>query len=636
MVNNATKYSLMLICLVSIIGSIIYYFYKLNWLGISFSVILAIGFFFYFISIEKQKNRPKKEARKIKLNLAGLALYLAYFFIWIATFYVLFANSSDFAITSPWEVVPAYFFVLYLLLTLVLLLNIFSGNTALILIIFYYFLSFSVAAVIYKIGYGFDPFIHNASLKAIDQAGAIFPKNIFYLGQYSQIIIIHKIIFIPINFLNKWLVPALGAVFLPLSLFILLKKWFDDNKKILLAILFLLIFPFSFFIVSIPQNLAYLFLILTIIFCLSFKTKKDFILIYLLALTSFFIQPIAGIPALIFVLIFSVYKSNLGHLKLALYVLLFLLSTFTLPFLFYFLQKQNIASNTAFAFNFQNLNIIPSLFIPSQENIILNFAYFYNNFIWVILTFFAVYGIILAFRYKEDCKVLPIFFFMFLTLLFSYLIARTISFDFLIDYERSDYPIRILYCAIFFLLPFILISFYDFTGKILSQNKFIKASLLIFFAILIVTSLYLSYPRKDNYYNSHGFSVSANDLKAAQWIYNDNQDDNYIVLANQQASVAALNEYGFKKYFDVNNEKIFYYPIPTGGKMYQYFLDMVYKNPSRENISKAMDLAGVGKGYFVLNKYWWASTKLVEEAKLEADSWHEIDNGEIYIFEYKK
>jgi hypothetical protein len=53
-------------------------------------------------------------------------------------------------------------------------------------------------------------------------------------------------------------------------------------------------------------------------------------------------------------------------------------------------------------------------------------------------------------------------------------------------------------------------------------------------------------------------------------------------------------------------------------------------------MKKALDLAGEDECYVILNKYWWASPKILDEAKLEADSWKEISMGEIYIFKYKK
>lgn len=213
----------------------------------------------------------------------------------------------------------------------------------------------------------------------------------------------------------------------------------------------------------------------------------------------------------------------------------------------------------------------------------------------------------------------------------SYLLTAKLPFLFLIDYERNSYTDRILLIAAFFLLPFIIVALYGFIDKLLRQSKAIKIPFLIFIIIIITTSIYLSYPRFDRYFNSRGYSTGQNDIKAVHWIENNTQED-YIVLANQQVSAAALKEFGFVKYY--NNNKLFYYPIPTGGPLYQYYLDMVYEKPSRETMLAAMDLAGVNKGYFVLNKYWWAFPKLLEEAKLGADNWEEIDNGDVYVFKY--
>jgi hypothetical protein len=169
---------------------------------------------------------------------------------------------------------------------------------------------------------------------------------------------------------------------------------------------------------------------------------------------------------------------------------------------------------------------------------------------------------------------------------------------------------------------------------LLKQNHKTIIPFLIFLALLISASLYLSYPRKDNYFDSHEYAVSQTDIDAVKWIEANKKSDDYIVLANQQVSVAALREFGFKKYYKDNS--IFYYPIPTGSGLYQYFLDMVYKKPSSETMAMAMEPAGVKEGYFVLNKYWWASPKIVDEAKLSADFWKSFDGGQVYIFGYKR
>lgn len=70
--------------------------------------------------------------------------------------------------------------------------------------------------------------------------------------------------------------------------------------------------------------------------------------------------------------------------------------------------------------------------------------------------------------------------------------------------------------------------------------------------------------------------------------------------------------------------------------MYDYYLSMVYEKPSKQTMIKAMDLAGVNESYFVLNRYWWAFSKILDEAKLEANSWQKLDNGEVIVFKYTK
>jgi hypothetical protein len=59
------------------------------------------------------------------------------------------------------------------------------------------------------------------------------------------------------------------------------------------------------------------------------------------------------------------------------------------------------------------------------------------------------------------------------------------------------------------------------------------------------------------------------------------------------------------------------------------------KNPKKEIMINSMNLAKVNLSYFVLNKYWWASDKLIEEIKIEADYWEKIDD-EVYVFQFKK
>ena len=644
--DKILKYFLIASSLLISWGAIVYRLYKLNIIGVIIILILASLSFIIILRFTKKFNKQTIAAsqanitktEKHKKPFFAFFAPIIYLFLFSASIYILFAARTSEAIISPWQTIHPSFYALYFLLTVCLLFIITQKKPlANFLIILHYFLSFSIALIIYKIGYGFDPFIHQATEELIAKTGEVNPKPFYYLGQYALVVLLNKITLIKIIYLDKILVAFFGGIILPATMLSVLTKWLESKKIVQFVILFLLILPFSFLIVTTPQNLAYIFLLLTLIYSLNCKDTLDYINIFLLSLSAFFIHPIAGIPALLFACLIIIYNSKPRKIKIKKigYFIIYSCLALALPAAFFFFEK-NTQKNVETK-DFLSLRFLDCLnfSIPDKENVVLNTVYFFIFNIKYILIFLAVSGIIIAFNNRKKCRVLSLYLFSSLALFFSYFLSAKLPFAFLINYEQANYSNRILTISCFFLLPFIIIAFYQLMLKILAQNKIIKYSLLCFLCFLISVSIYSSYPRYDHYFNSHGYSVSKSDLNAVKWIENNAPKD-FIVLANQQTSVASLYSFGFKKYYKTDKEEIFYYPIPTGGNLYQYYLDMVYKKPSRKTMTDAMNLAGVDTGYFVLNKYWWAFDKILAEAKLEADSWQKIDNGEVYIFEFIK
>ena len=388
-------------------------------------------------------------------------------------------------------------------------------------------------------------------------------------------------------------------------------------------------FSFSIFIVTTPQNLAYLFLIAAIVWSIQLQNPTELIIIWLLALAAFITQPVAGIPAIIFAISLSTQFTNNNLIKKLISIISSLGYIIILPIAFYIFSQTN--NETIIQWQWPHFKELFSFMIvqnPIKEIWWLNSLYFFQSIQGLLYLATLVAGVILAWRAKQSSYFkyfgLPV-----LGLSLSAIISTSFSFHFLIDYERSDYAARILFVASLFSLPFILLAFENFIKQVLTKTRYIQVTLLLLFSTMITTSLYFSYPRFDHYYNSHGYATSAADIEAVHWINDHSTNTDYIVLANQQVSAAALREFGFKKYY--NN--IFYYPVPTGGPLYQYFLQMVQK-PNLSTIKDAMKLAGVNKAYFVLNDYWWAADKLGPEAAAIADNYVSLRNGQIMIFEY--
>jgi len=230
------------ICLVAIVGAAVYYFYALNWLGISLTLVLSgVGFcFFLRLFIEPKKttldtndlaeifieSKNKMSWKKIAIAAAWL---LPYFLFLLLSFLFLFNARTDAALTSPWQVISSKLFITYLLATAYLFWLILKKSKASIyLITAHYFLSFSVLWIVFKIGYGYDPFIHQATVGLIDKQGFVSPKTPYYLGQYSLILIAHKLFFIPIIWADKLLVPFLAALTIPATVLLFLRNNFKN------------------------------------------------------------------------------------------------------------------------------------------------------------------------------------------------------------------------------------------------------------------------------------------------------------------------------------------------------------------------------------------------------------------------
>jgi len=617
-------------------GALVYYFYNLSWSGIAIILILSGWSFYLRAKLGKEKianiDAPEKEA-VVKKNQSRLKwLIIIYFAIIAACFSLLAAYASAAALISPWLKVPYYFFAFYAISTALLLYIIaqpIKDNSKLWLIRLHYFLAFGVAIIVYKIGYGFDPFIHQATMELIDKQGYVLPKPLYYLGQYSLIIILHKFTGLSIYFLNKILVPLAAALFIPGALAAFLKTK-NKNSGSAITILALLALPFNLFILSTPQNLTYVWLILLIFYSLADHLRG---LPLILSLATLAIHPLTGIPALCFVIWkkISEQKKQLKSSKRKLInILMWLVTALSLPLSFTIVTGQSwqdisLSWNSLLSiFNFKIIN-------TNVSNVILNLLALLSNCWLIIFIILALSGLFIWFKNNrhEASLIIKIA----SALLVGFLLSASLSFNFLIDYERNDYIFRLPILIGLFVLPAIVIVLNKLVTKFLNGSKMGLIGSWLFVTILITASLYLSYPRLDDYENAHGYSVSKTDILAVRSIAAQTNKP-YIVLANQQTSVASLKELGFNHYLKVGSQQIFFYPIPTGGQLYQYYLEMVNKNPDRATMVKAMDLTGVKESYLVVSKYWQASSRIIAEAKLSANSYWEINNGDIYIFKF--
>ncbi|MDD3285218.1 MAG: hypothetical protein PHG95_01055 [Patescibacteria group bacterium] len=615
-------------------SALVYFLYALDIIGLIAAFLIA-GI--VYTALNKQIKEPTSAKNTIK-NSKYFYLFSTAALILIISMLALAAGSAtDKAIISPWTVINPWFFPLLLAANLSLIAALTrNGNNKYknILLGLYYLAIFSVAAIVYRLGYGFDPFIHQAAMAEINRVGFILPKTPYYIGQYSLIIALHKISGLSLALINQYFLPLISALSLPWLLSQLRQK--SSRPEAWLAIIMLALIGFSPFILSTPQNFSYLLLLATIIFIYRQKNEA---LIISTALAAFAIHPLAGIPAVL-AAAWSFMQARWPRPKISrlLKEPTIIFSASFLAFCFSLWAVSGFASLSWQNFNLSLLNPV----FKNNENYWLNLSYFFiNNYFWLILG--AV--LIMIFRRRQiwpeesskEANNLRLFSAASLAAIAAYLISRSFSFNNLIAYEQGDYASRLPIIAIIIAIPLFYELFRYLGQRSLKMEKLFKLTATIGLAFIMLASTYASYPRFDNYYNSRGYSTGEADITSVKKAEERADGEKYIALANQQVSAAALHEFGFyNRYIKKDGQEIYFYPIPTGGPLYQYYLDMVYGKASRQNMTAAMDFTGVNRAYLIVNKYWWASDKIIAEAKMSADYWEKIGQGEDYLFEYRK
>ncbi|OGL66343.1 hypothetical protein A2856_01440 [Candidatus Uhrbacteria bacterium RIFCSPHIGHO2_01_FULL_63_20] len=555
------------------------------------------------------------------------------------------------AIRSAWLVVdPSAFVALFVAFALLaaLLLRGQGRAIALPLACAALFAFLSVAALVFPLGFGFDPFIHRATMDHVVQFGTIEPKPFYYVGQYALELFLVHAFSIPVLASDVWLLPILAALLIPPALYGAAAHLTRDRRVAAACAFAAFLLPLSSFIVTTPQGLANLWTLLLALFAvptlMGFERPR-LPLLALGALAALLTHPIAGLPALLFVALALAHVAGAGRFKVASRAAFWTITvagSVILPSAF---VVNALRSGTGPGFDLSALDparvveaLHLGLFLQNGFRPLLDFAELWAQNGFAVVLLLAALG---AWKSRREGVMKP-FLAMAAALGINYLLLSTaVDFSFLIDYERQNYAQRLVPLIAFFLAPPLLVALAAVCTRVRVSPIGIRVFAVLLAAAIATAALYSTYPRHDAFVVGHGINVSQGDIHAAYEIERASDGRPYVTLANQSVSAAAIRTLGFQdRYWG----ETFFYPVPTGSDLYQVFLDM-NDAPAKETALRALDVVSASceagcmrelptSVFFVVNDYWWQSDRIVEQAKGTADDWFAVDGGALIVFRY--
>jgi hypothetical protein len=566
---------------------------------------------------------------------------------------ILSSSATDASIRSPWDVVPRMFFVAFCAaaaLTFTAAFGKLAPRLSLAPLTGLLTLATGVAAATYKIGFGFDPFIHQATEKIIYAAGAIDPKPLYYIGQYVTVTVTARLLGGHVVAIDQALVPVALALAVPVAYWSMRKAFGWTPAVAAASASTLLLMPLSSFAATTPQGFANALFLMTAFLTLPAVANGSFPRrgVALLALAVASVHPLAGVPLLMFVamlFMLTTYERVRGAKGIGRRLVLVqvaLIGAVALPAVFVLnswmsgagvtVDTGTIRSASAVIEELQGTQVATRQFSGTFD-----LAYSWKAIRSLVILLGAAAGIWLFQKRAKGGLVYAVGAFM---LLSNFILLKSvIRFPFLIDYERSNYADRIFELTLFLLLPVAAYAFGTALSRVRRSYPALKVGAIVLVAVLATSTLYLSYPRRDRYESSRGWSTSASDVEAVRLINKDAGGTPFVALANQSTSAAAVHEFGFKRYFASTDPKhpgpVFYYPIPTGDRLYELYLDMNASRGSRSDAIKAMNLAGTDLAYFAVSFYWWDAQRIIVAAKRQADDWWTVDD-KVWVFKYAR
>ncbi|HBD05063.1 TPA: hypothetical protein DCZ32_01240, partial [Candidatus Uhrbacteria bacterium] len=265
--------SLVLIAFWAIAGTILYYFGTISKTSVVVLIMLTpvLAHFIAMRAPKQKKDEVFLDSEKHKLSPYSILSAASALLLVSLAISVLAKTEILHATRSPWlEISSSYFYYLIPASALVCALA-FRGRERAWILPLLMVLTFSIigaALLSYPLGFGFDSFIHRATEDHIAKFGTITPKPFYYIGQYALVLIANHGFSIPIGIADRFLLPVITAIFIPLTAYIGFAHALSSKRTAIFATIAILLIPLSNFTVTTPQGLSLFWLLCLVLLSL--------------------------------------------------------------------------------------------------------------------------------------------------------------------------------------------------------------------------------------------------------------------------------------------------------------------------------------------------------------------------------
>ncbi len=257
--------------------TIIYYFFGLYRITIFLWYLLTYLFLLYLLNFKLDIffSFNYKFINKIKedlLNIINNSVFTVIMALMIYSLIYFFRNTISNGSPSPWINVSFVFFIIFFIISFLLIYSEIQGKRSIILNILYFAMTILVIAIKYTLSYGYDTLLHQASLKYIASFGNIHPLTPFYIGQYVWEVLIHFFTSWSFIFLERYFLSAMLIITTLVLGDYILKKLKFKFSSLLILITILLLIP-TYFTYTSPYGFSLLWSIVAVSFFIYFLLR---------------------------------------------------------------------------------------------------------------------------------------------------------------------------------------------------------------------------------------------------------------------------------------------------------------------------------------------------------------------------